>query len=522
MNQSLDAQLRELVAEDLAGSMGSGLTGDHRREFARQRIFVHLDRMAHDQATGSTRSGNASAPAPMTGPQWEGTSSAGSHGAVDFTTEARPRERPQVGSAPVVPADADEEQLLAQTVLDALFGLGRLQALIDNVDIENIDINGCDRVWATFADGSKQLMPAIAESDDELIEMVRGAASRLGLTERRFDLARPEVDLRLPDGSRLSAVMAVTARPAVSIRRHRFTSLTLADLVELGTMGHEVAGLLSAAVRARKNIVVSGAMNSGKTTLLRALAAEIPARERVVTIEQALELGLDADQVAHPDLVALEARPANVEGEGMIAVSDLVRRALRMNADRVIVGEVLGDEILPMLNAMSQGRSGSMCTIHADSSAGVFRRIASYAVQAAERLPLEASNLLIAGAVHFVVHLDTETYDGSPDQADHGAGQPDAVRFRGGRTESDGHSGPVRLDCSASGYFPAVSARRRFVASVREVVDAEGMQVVSNEVYRPGPDRRAQPASPLRQETVEELRRFDYRPRRPDALGMQP
>ena len=106
-------------------------------------------------------------------------------------------------------------------------------------------------------------------------------------------------------------------------------------------------------------------MNSGKTTMLRALAAEVPPRERIVTIEQALELGLDADQVRHPDLVALEARPANLEGEGLIAVADLVRRALRMNADRVIVGEVLGDEVLPMLNAMSQGRSGSMCTIHA-------------------------------------------------------------------------------------------------------------------------------------------------------------
>ena len=110
-------------------------------------------------------------------------------------------------------------------------------------------------------------------------------------------------------------------------------------------------------------------------------------------------------------MVALEARQANVEGVGLISVADLVRRALRMNADRVIVGEVLGDEVLPMLNAMSQGRSGSMCTIHADSSAGVFRRIASYAVQAQERLPLEATNLLIAGAVHFVVHLDSEIQD---------------------------------------------------------------------------------------------------------------
>ncbi len=205
--------------------------------------------------------------------------------------------------------------------------------------------------------------------------------------------------------------MAVSSRPAVSIRRHRYADLTLSDLTQMGTLEVRLASLLRAAVRARKNIVVSGAMNSGKTTMLRALAAEIPPRERIVTIEQAFELGLDATGHRHPDMVALEARPANLEGEGQISVADLVRRALRMNADRVIVGEVLGDEVLPMLNAMSQGRSGSMCTIHADSSSGVFRRIASYAVQAPERLPLEATNLLIAGAVHLVVHLDSEMHD---------------------------------------------------------------------------------------------------------------
>jgi Flp pilus assembly CpaF family ATPase len=445
VNRTLAAEIRELVAEDLAGPMATGLTGDHRREFARQRIFVHLDRIAHDEERD-------------------------------------------------LPTSTDDEQRLAQAVLDALFGMGGLQALIDDPSIENIDINGCDRVWATGADGSKRLMPPIAESDDEVIEMVRTAATRFGLAERRFDLARPEVDLRLPDGSRLSAVMAVTARPAVSIRRHRFTALTLSDLVDLGTLTEEIAALLATAVRARKNIVVSGAMNSGKTTLLRALAAEVPARERIVTIEQALELGLDADVARHPDIVALEARPANVEGEGTITVSDLVRRALRMNADRVIVGEVLGDEVLPMLNAMSQGRSGSMCTIHADSSAGVFRRIASYAVQAPERLPLEASNLLIAGALHFVVHLDSETYDDPGDTSDHSADGPE--------------------------YFPAVLARRRFVSSIREVVDAEGVQVISNEVYRPGPDRRARPASPLRHQTVEELRAFGLSLPQPDPLGM--
>ena len=475
MNRALAAEIRELVAEDLAGAEATGLTGDHRREFARQQIFAHLDRLSH---RGSAAWMETSSPHVSDG--W-----------------AHPTASGPLGGSPSheLPADPAEERLLAQAVLDALFGMGGLQALIDDPDIENIDINGYDRVWATFADGSKRLMPAIAGSDDEVVEMVRAAASRFGLAERRFDLARPEVDLRLPDGSRLSAVMAVTTRPAVSIRRHRYSALTLSDLVDLGTLTDELASFLAAAVRARKNVVISGAMNSGKTTMLRALAAEVPPRERIVTIEQALELGLDADQVRHPDLVALEARPANLEGEGLIAVADLVRRALRMNADRVIVGEVLGDEVLPMLNAMSQGRSGSMCTIHADSSAGVFRRIASYAIQAPERLPLEASNLLIAGAVNFVVHLDAWT-DGDGDP-------PDAV-------DRDGDLVGVPSGRTAVEHFPPVLSRHRFVSSVREVVDAEGAQVISNEVYRPGPDRRAEPGSPLRQQTVEELRRVGF------------
>ncbi len=453
MSDSLARTIRQLVAEDLAAPAGADLAGDDRREFARQRIFVHLDQLNEGTTTG----------------------------------------RDPIGEA------ADERQL-AQSVLDALFGMGGLQPLIDDPDIENIDINGCDHVWVSYADGSKQLMPPIAESDDDLIDLVRAAAARFGLSERRFDLARPELDLRLPDGSRLSALMAVVSRPAISIRRHRFSDLSLVDLTRLGTLDDHLASLLGAAVRARKNIVVSGAMNSGKTTLLRALAAEVPPRERIVTIEQAFELGLDADIRRHPDMVALEARPANVEGEGLISVADLVRRALRMNADRVIVGEVLGDEVLPMLNAMSQGRSGSMCTIHADSSAGVFRRIAAYAVQAPERLPVEASNQLIAGALQFIVHLDTEMHDtADPDVGVQVPGHwEDDVGFR---------------------QFPPRSMRRRFVSSVREVVDAEGGQVISNEVFRPGPDRRAQAASPLRAETQRELVRFGYRPPALQASG---
>jgi energy-coupling factor transporter ATP-binding protein EcfA2 len=298
----------------------------------------------------------------------------------------------------------------------------------------------------------------------------------------------------------------------------------------MGTVDDDIARLLSSAVRARKNIIVSGAMNSGKTTLLRALAGEIPPRERIVTIEQALELGLDAVPRRHPDMVALEARPANVEGQGLITVADLVRRALRMNADRVIVGEVLGGEVLPMLNAMSQGRSGSMCTIHADSSAGVFRRIASYAVQAQERLPLEASNVLIAGAIHFVVHLDSDTDDDPRSLVDdwpagtaHMDEEGDGWGYRDpGRPEDveevrvfsyEGRTEPSR--------FAKPRSRSRFVSSIREVVDAEGSQVISNEVYRPGIDRRAVAASPLRPETIEELQRFGYRPVPLDLRGMR-
>ena len=450
MTAPLALQIRQLVAEDLAGSDGVHLHGDDRKEFARQRVYRHLDALSVDSpATGST------------------------------------------------PSSAEQELALAQSVLDALFGLGRLQTLIDDPDIENVDINGHDRVWATFADGTKELMDPVADSDGELIEMLRSAAARFGLSERRFDLASPEFDLQLPDGSRLSALMAVSARPAVSIRRHRYADLSLDDLQTLGTVDEELHSLLSAAVRARKNIVVAGAMNSGKTTLLRALAAEIAQRERIVTIEQAFELGLDTGSMRHPDMVALEARAPNVEGEGRISVADLVRRALRMNADRVIVGEVLGDEVLPMLNAMSQGRSGSMCTIHADSSAGVFRRIASYAVQAPERLPLEATNLLIAGALHFVVYLEIAMDD---------VGEGPAETFLSDREFR-------RSVCRWSPVPCQVSSLRdgaRFVSSVREVVDADGVQVVSNEIYRPGPDRRAVAASPLRTGTLDELIRCGF------------
>ncbi|HEX2273074.1 MAG TPA: CpaF/VirB11 family protein, partial [Acidimicrobiales bacterium] len=210
---------------------------------------------------------------------------------------------------------------------------------------------------------------------------------------------------------------------------------------------------------------------AGKTTLLRALANEIPPHERLVTIEKSLELGLDRFERLHPDCVALEAREANTEGEGAIGMSELVRRGLRMDPDRVIVGEVLGDEVIDMLNAMSQGNEGSLCTIHANSSDGVFRRICSYAIQSAERLPVEATNLLVAGAVDLVVFID---------QVDE--------RHVGGDL-------------------------RRFVGSVREVVGAEGTTIVSRQVFRPASatDRRAVPGE--QPACLDDLRRVGYDPR---------
>ncbi len=354
--------------------------------------------------------------------------------------------------------DLAAEDAVAQAVADALFGLGRLQRLLDDPEIENINAQGGDRVFVRYADGTRARVDPIADSDQELIDLLRLAAARMGLGERRFDLGSPRLSLQLPDGSRLFAVMAVTGRPSVAVRRHRYLKLSLDDLVELGTLDLGLREFLGAAVRGYQNLIVCGGTASGKTTLLRALAAEIPPQERLITIEDSLELDLGRYPELHPDLVALEAREPNVEGEGEVTQADLVRWALRMSPDRVIVGEVRGEEVLPMLNAMSQGNDGSMCTVHAGSSRGAFGKLATYAIQAPERLPLEATNLLIANAINLVVFIHHDRRSG-----------------------------------------------RRTVASVREVTGAEGPLVMSNEIFKPGPGRRAVPGAPLRAETLDAL-----------------
>ena len=260
-------------------------------------------------------------------------------------------------------------------------------------------------MFLSFADGREVMGEPVAESDEELIELIQVLAAYSGLSSRPFDTANPQLDLRLPDGSRLSAVMDVTLRPAISIRRSRLGKVFLADLVGNGTLSSEVATFLAAATAARKNIMIAGATNAGKTTLLRAIANQIPAEERLITVERALELGLDHFPELHPNAVAFEERLPNMEGQGAITMAELVRRSLRMNPSRVIVGEVLGDEIVTMLNAMSQGNDGSLSTIHANSSLEVFNRIATYAIQSQERLPVDATHMLIGGAIDFVVFV---------------------------------------------------------------------------------------------------------------------
>ncbi|TDQ55103.1 CpaF family protein [Actinorugispora endophytica] len=351
--------------------------------------------------------------------------------------------------------DSATEAAISRRVLAQVSGLGPLQPLLDDPDIENINCNGT-RVWVRYADGRREQRTDVFNDPAELIALVRRVAAESTTGERRFDPGAPILDMQLPGGERLNAVMEVAREPSVSIRRHRYSTTSLEQLQDLGTLDTVLVALLRAAVRSRRNMVITGGTGAGKTTLLRAIASEIPPHERLVTIEDVFELGLDKGD-AHPDCVALQARPANIEGTGQITIADLVRTALRMSPDRVIVGETRGHETVPLLNAMSQGNDGSLTTLHASDSSGAFTKFGAYAAQSAERLPLEATAALVASAVHLVVHVS------------------------------------------------ATPNGNRMVTSVREVVGAEDQRVVSNEVYRRRPNGEVLPSAPPSPDTIDAL-----------------
>lgn len=221
--------------------------------------------------------------------------------------------------------------------------------------------------------------------------------------------ARPggQLNLRLGDGSRLAATYPVlSGRPAVSVRRSLHPRAFLDQLVGFGSVSADLAAFLRAAVRARHNIVIAGATRAGKTTLLRALCNEIPPHERLIICEDSLEIGLRAHPDLHHNVVEMESRLPNSEGAGQVTLAQLVRHTLRMNPDRVIVGEVRGPEALVMLSAMTQGNEGSMSTIHARHARQVFERLATLAASAGEGMDLETSRVLISQAVDFVVYCD--------------------------------------------------------------------------------------------------------------------
>ncbi|MCW2541285.1 MAG: type secretion system protein [Frankiales bacterium] len=301
--------------------------------------------------------------------------------------------------------DQAYDQRLCDAVYAAMYGAGELQELLDDPDVENIDINGCDEVWITYAaPRGKERGRPIAVNDDDLINIVQNLGAYAGLNARPFTVASPELDLRLPDGSRLSAVLGATERPVISIRRNRFPQMFMHRLVEFGTVDPTLAAFLEAAVLARCNIMVAGATDAGKTTLLRAMVNCIPPQERIITVERALELGLRHNPDLHWDVVEMEEVLPDVEGRGGISIDQLVRRTRRHNPDRVIVGEVLGPEVVQMLSAMSQGNDGSLSTIHARDADDVFHKLATYAAQF-ERLDFPVTHSLMAGSIDFVVFI---------------------------------------------------------------------------------------------------------------------
>jgi len=290
---------------------------------------------------------------------------------------------------------AEREKLIGE-VLDETFGIGPLEILMRDPTISDILVNGPKCVYVERR-GRLSRSDVVFNDEKHLIEIVRRIVSRVG---RRIDETSPLCDARLPDGSRVNAVIPPLALDGtlLSIRRSSKTPLQFKDLIDKRAITPEMVDFLSAATRARVNMVVSGGTGSGKTTLMNALSSFIPTDERVATIEDAAELRLQ-----QPHVVRMETRPANIEGNGAIMTRDLVKNALRMRPDRIIVGECRGGETLDMLQAMNTGHDGSMTTIHANDTRDAIGRMEMMVGMAGFDLPIWIIRRQIAGAVQLIV-----------------------------------------------------------------------------------------------------------------------
>ncbi len=301
-----------------------------------------------------------------------------------------------------MPLSAAEKQQLLRELLDEIFGLGPLEELLSDTSITDILVNGPNKIYIE-RQGRLTRTDVTFRDNNHLLQVIQRIATVVG---RRIDESSPMLDARLLDGSRVNAIIPPLSLqgPSVSIRRFGARPLEVDDLIRLGSSSSEMIDFIDACVRSRLNFLVSGGTGTGKTTVLNVMSKYIPESERVVTIEDAAELQLQRDHV-----VQLETRPPNIEGRGEVTQRDLLRNALRMRPDRIIIGEVRGAEALDMLQAMNTGHEGSMTTVHANSPRDALRRIENMVSMAGLNYPVHVIRDQIASALNIIVHLDRMT-----------------------------------------------------------------------------------------------------------------
>ncbi|TDL47273.1 CpaF family protein [Kocuria rosea] len=327
-------------------------------------------------------------------------------GLTEAALQAYAREElTQIVDAEQVPLSSEERQRLVRQISDDVLGFGPLQRFLDDDTVSEIMVNGPDQIFVEQS-GRVTLSSAYFRSEQHLRQVIEKIVSKVG---RRIDESSPLVDARLEDGSRVNAVIPPLAvnGSSLTIRKFAADPLKVADLVRFGSMSPEMAELLNACVKAHLNILISGGTGTGKTTMLNVMSSFIPHDERIITIEDAVELQLQQEHV-----VRLESRPANIEGKGEITIRDLVKNSLRMRPDRIVIGECRGGEALDMLQAMNTGHDGSLSTIHANSPRDVVSRLETLVLMAGMDLPLRAVREQISSAIDVVVQL-TRLRDGT-------------------------------------------------------------------------------------------------------------
>jgi pilus assembly protein CpaF len=285
---------------------------------------------------------------------------------------------------------------LFHEIIDDMLGFGPIQSLLDDDDVTEIMVNGASKVYVE-RQGKLERTPITFENDDQVLKLIDRIIMPLG---RRIDPDSPTVDARLPDGSRVNAIILPVSidGPSITIRKFMKGRLSVEQLIEFGSLTPNMAEFIRACVVARLNIIISGGTGSGKTTLLNVLSSFIPADERIVTIEDAAELRLQQDHI-----VRLETKPPNVEGKNGVTIRDLVKNSLRMRPDRIIVGEVRGGEALDMLQAMNTGHDGSLTTLHANSPRDAVSRLETMCLMAGIELPIKVLRQQVASAIDVIV-----------------------------------------------------------------------------------------------------------------------